>query len=137
MFDSPPISQLTLMKLQSQKISQCVVFCSIENDLVKIELQFDDLTTVQKIIHEAFNFLKSKKSSFESLGSENSWSLFACRRNGRKCSDLPSFESTQRISLTGTKNFYLENPLKSENTSPKKKSTAISLSTRSIQSQML
>eukprot|EP00178_Gracilaria_changii_P020048 TRINITY_DN58197_c0_g1_i1.p1 TRINITY_DN58197_c0_g1~~TRINITY_DN58197_c0_g1_i1.p1 ORF type:complete len:101 (-),score=0.41 TRINITY_DN58197_c0_g1_i1:32-334(-) len=67
------------------------------------------------------------------LSSEASrYVLFASKKNGRKISDLPSFEPKQKIALTGVKAFYMS--LRNQNSSAKKNSPTAS--TRSIQSEI-
>ena len=94
MFDSPPISQLSLIRLNTEKTlsaPKCVVFCPLNGSLKKFELSVDDRTTVLAIISETINLLSEINASLKAKG-ENQFNLYACKKNGRKCSDLPSFE---------------------------------------------
>ncbi len=60
---------------------------------------------------------------------ESIYELYASRKNGRRNSDYPSLDSSQKVVTIGLKNFYL---LKLE--CDKKLSHKISISTKSIQS---
>ena len=110
MFDSPPTSQLTLMRLSTYTKSKCTVFCSIAGSLSKFSLGFDDSTTVKNIITSTLKLIQEQNANLKVDKNEAIYSLYACKRNGRKCSDLPSFENKQRIELTGVKIFYLTSP---------------------------
>ena len=110
MFDSPPTSQLTLMRLSTSTKSKCTVFCLIAGSLSKFSLEFDDATTVKNVITSTLKLLQEQNTNLKVDKNEANYSLYACKKNGRKCSDLPSFENKQRIELTGVKTFYLTSP---------------------------
>jgi hypothetical protein len=62
---------------------------------------------VDSFIQQALNLLKAETPVFEAVLDKSGFELYAARRSGRKISDLPSFESQQKIVKTGQKCFFL------------------------------
>ena len=114
---------------------KCIVFYPFNGSLQKLELPVDDRTTVSSIISETMSLLRENNPSLK-VKRETQFSLYACRKNGRKCSDLPSFEEKTKIGMTGVKHFLMSSP-ELEARQQKKKSDIYSASTRSIQSSMM
>ena len=133
MSESLPISQLTLLRLPSTKITKCTVYCDLGGDLTKISIPFNDETSVVGLISEAISLMKQNCSGEAFSSNTGRYTLFACKKNGRRSSDLPSFEPKQKISLTGMKTFYLS--LGQVENSTKK--NTLTTSTKSIQSEIM
>ena len=133
MLESLPVSQLTMMKLPSSGPTKCTVFCDFGTELAKFSILFHDETSVEGLISETIRLMKETSSSQPIPTHTRGYALFASKKNGRKISDLPSFEPKQKIALTGVKAFYLS-PKELENSTKRNTLTA---STKSIQSDIM
>lgn len=132
MSESQPISQLSLMKISSSTTSKCIVFCEVDSSLGRYELSLDDATTVETIIQETLRLVHKDFLAGVPKPSVEQCELFACRKSGRKVSDLPSLERQQTAINTGIKCFYLAGLQVSD----RKRDNINSVSTKSIQSEM-
>ena len=134
MLESLPISQLTILRLPSASPTKCTVFCGLRTGLIKFSVPFNDETSVDDLISGAITLMQENYSGQVFSNHPGRYTLFASKKNGRKISDLPSFEPKQKISMTGVKVFYLS--LKEIEDSTKK--NTLTASTKSmIQSEIM
>ena len=106
MTESIPVSQLSLLKIDSQRDENTSkVFFDLNGALQRVELPFNGTTTISDILTEVIS--RADNWLGQTSPCPNALNLYAAKRNGRRMSDLPSYEPSQRIQKTGQKNFYL------------------------------
>jgi hypothetical protein len=71
------------------------------------DISVEETTTVQSLIQLTIDLLRLEKPTLEISTQRSAMELYAARRSGRKISDLPSFESQQKILKTGERCFFL------------------------------
>ena len=106
MGDSQTISQLTLIKTFST-CNNITLHTQIHKKPFVFEIKVEENTSVQAFINEAIELIKLENIGLLADREEFVFELYAARKSGRKISDLPSFESQQKILKTGEKCFFL------------------------------
>lgn len=125
------ISQLTLIKTFSNN-EKYVVHTHLNGKSYMFHINVDLQTSVESFIQDTLNFLKGDCPVLGTSSDKYAFELYAARRSGRKISDLPSFESQQKIVKTGQKCFFLLIQQKEESFTTK----TSTISTKSIRTEM-
>ena len=84
------------------------------------------------MIKASAQLLKKHRVSTPTEITERGCNVYASKKNGRRISDLPSFDHHQKVANTGVKHFYLSDLT----TESSQKSNKFTVSTRSIQTMM-
>jgi hypothetical protein len=108
-------SQISLIKVKSDS-PKCWVFFDGNGQLNKYEMAVDESTTVQNIIATTIDIIKNGTFAIDFNAQDCLFELYACKKSGRKVSDLPSFEEKQTILKTGINFFILKDLAKKAKT---------------------